>query len=84
MSSEIVAIIAIFIIYFTALIGIFWTKNPGFGKYVSSLVLLVLIIATISIFIVLGKITSDIYNYLISAIIGFLGGVYKNKKENES
>ena len=63
-----------------ALSGIFFTKTKGFGKYTTSLLLLVLILFLASFFLVLGSITPSMFTNVILTVTGFGGGLISAKK----
>jgi len=58
-----------------ALVGIFLTKTPGFGRYTSSTLLLTLVlyVATVSFF--LGKIEGVSFLNILFAVAGWAGGL---------
>lgn len=58
-----------------ALIGIFATKTPGFGRYVSSLLLLTLVLFITALFFAAGKIESPLFANIAFAVVGFAGGL---------
>ena len=64
------------------IIGIFLTKTPGFGRYTSSLLILVLVLFITSVFRILGEIEPQIYVNVIFAIVGYAGGLITGKIED--
>lgn len=75
-----VALICLTIFGTITLLGIFWTKSEGFGKYTTSLLLLVLILFLSSFFLLLGFISPGMFINIIFAITGFGGGLLSAKK----
>lgn len=55
------------------MIGIFATKTKGFGKYTTSLLLLVIILFLSSFLLVLDKIESSMFANVLFAVAGFGG-----------
>ena len=78
-----VALVCISILAAVALIGIFVTKKQGFGKYTTSLLLLVLVLFLSSIFFLMGTITSTMFGNIMFAVTGFGGGLLSAKKLDE-
>ena len=65
------------------LLGIFVTKTKGFGKYTSSLLLLVIVLFLAAFFLVLGKIEPSMFANVLFAVAGFGGGLLSAKKLDE-
>ena len=63
-----------------ALIGIFVTKTPGFGKYSTSLLLFALVLFTAALFFAAGKIESGLFANILFAVAGFAGGLITGKQ----
>lgn len=62
------------------MVGIFRTKTPGFGRYSSSLVILLSVVFVASLFLLLDQLTSQIVGNLLFAIAGYAGGLIGGKK----
>jgi hypothetical protein len=62
------------------LIGVFWTKTEGWGKYSSSTLILVLAVFITTILVVLGKLGESSFANIIFAIVGYAGGLIGSKK----
>jgi len=77
------AIVGVSIIFGVALIGIFLTKTAGFGKYTSSLIILVLALFVASLFLIIGKVDAAQFMSLIFAAVGFAGGIITNVKNGQ-
>ena len=77
-------IIGISIFGIVALIGIFFTKTPGFGKYSTSLLLLTLVLFVTALFFAAGKIESSVFTNIVFSIAGFAGGLITGTQENKS
>jgi hypothetical protein len=75
---------AITIFAAVTLIGIFATKTKGFGKYTTSLLLLVIVLFLSSFFLVLGKIEPTMFANVLFAVAGFGGGLLSAKKLDNS
>lgn len=65
-----------------ALIGIFRTKTPGFGRYSTSLLLLTLVLFVTGLFLAAGKIESSVFANIAFAIAGFAGGLITAKQNS--
>lgn len=74
-------IIGLSILGIAALIGIFLTKTPGFGRYSTSLLLLTLVLFVAALFLATGKIESSVFANIAFAIAGFAGGLITSKQE---
>jgi hypothetical protein len=71
--------VGITIIGAIALLGIFFTKTAGFGKFTTSLLLLVLVLFVSSLFFATGKIETSVFTNILFSIAGFAGGLITNK-----
>lgn len=78
------ALICLTIFGSIALGGIFVTKTKGFGKYTTSLLLLVIVIFLSAFFLVLDKITPTVFANIAFAVTGFGGGLLSAKKLDEA
>jgi nitrogen fixation-related uncharacterized protein len=75
MDQTIALLIVVFLLGAIALIGFFWTKTDGFGKYnTCTLVLLVALILCALLFAA-GRFSADLFANVVMAIIGFAGGL---------
>ena len=72
-------IISIFII---ALIGFFVTKKPGFRKYATALLVLILILFCSTLLIANSKGDIQILINLLFAVAGYAGGLVSMKDDN--
>jgi hypothetical protein len=63
------------------LIGFFLTKSPGFGKYTTSLLLLILVAYVAASAFSIGKIEWPSLANLLFAIAGYAGGLVSPKNE---
>ncbi|MET0001094.1 MAG: hypothetical protein ABW125_17005 [Candidatus Thiodiazotropha lotti] len=64
------------------MVGIFFTKTPGFGKYTTSVVLLSIVLFTSAFFLLFGLIKSDTFANVLFAIAGYGGGLINGKKSD--
>lgn len=71
--------VGIFIIGVGSLIGFFVTKTPGFGKYTTSALLLILVVTISALLYVGGKIEGETMANIIFAVFGFAGGLFTGK-----
>jgi hypothetical protein len=75
-------IIGISVLGVAALIGIFTTKTPGFGKYSTSVLLLSLVLFIAALFLAAGKIESSVFANIAFAVAGFAGGLITGKRDS--
>jgi hypothetical protein len=81
MDTKILAVIVI--VFGGSIVGIFWTKAAGFGRYTTSVLLLVLSLFMVSLALVLGKVDSGPFLSLLFAVVGYAGGlITANSKDN--
>lgn len=81
LTVEFVLIGAICLLAGGALFGVFKTKSAGFGKYTTSVVLLILILAISGLFMAAGKIESSVFANVLFAVAGFAGGLITGKSD---
>ena len=65
-----------------ALIGIFRTKTPGFGRYSTSVLLLTLVLFVSALFLVAGKLDAPVFANIVFAITGFAGGLITGRDKD--
>lgn|GEM_PF-5610690 len=65
------------------LAGVFLTKTKGFGKYTTSLLLLIVVVFLASFFLVLDKIDGTQFTNILFAVAGFGGGLLSAKRLDE-
>lgn len=66
------------------LIGFFITKEKGYGRFNTSVLLLLTVTAFVPLLLVLGKIESRDATNLFFAVIGFAGGLFTAKLKPDS
>jgi hypothetical protein len=75
MNDSLLAVAALVVIFGGALMGVFLTKKAGFGRFSSSLVVLLLVVFSASVFAATGRLQpADLANILF-AVAGFAGGL---------
>jgi hypothetical protein len=74
-----ILVVAIVVIFGGSLVGIFWTKTKGFGKYTTSTVILTLVLFVTSIAFATQRIDSEVLANILFAIAGFAGGLITSK-----
>jgi hypothetical protein len=74
-------LIAVVIVFGGTLVGFFATKTSGFGKYTTSLLLLILVIFVGSVALATGKIEWPSLANLLFAVAGYAGGLVSPKTE---
>ncbi|KAB7740556.1 hypothetical protein F2P47_08495 [Parvibaculum sedimenti] len=78
---EFVPIALTFLIFAGSLLGFFCSKNKGFGKYTTSLLLLILVLFVGAVAFVTGKIDWPNLGNLLFAIAGYAGGLVTPKDD---
>ncbi len=59
-----------------ALLGFFKTKKPGYGRFNTSTLLVILVIIFSSLFFAIEKVTKAEMLHIFFSIIGFAGGLF--------
>ena len=75
-------LLAVFVIGFVALIGFFATKRKGFGKFATSVLLLLLIVIITGLFYAAGKMEPQLLGNIFFAVVGFAGGLFAGKEKS--
>lgn len=75
-------LIAVFVLGLVALGGFFWTKTKGFGRYATSVLLLVLALIISALFFTAGRLDGQFMANILFAIIGFAGGLFTGKEQS--
>ena len=76
-------IIAIFIIGAGSLVGFFKTKTSGFGRFTTSVLLILVVITIASLLYVSGKLDSQVMANILFAVFGFAGGLFTSKDSTQ-
>lgn len=79
---EFAPIISISLIFGGSLVGFFCTKTRGFGKFTSSLLLLILVLFVTAIAFSANKLEWTNVSNLLFAIAGYAGGLVTPKEES--
>jgi hypothetical protein len=75
-------LIAVFVIGVVGLIGFFATKRKGFGKFATSVLLLLLIVIMSGLFYAAGKMQPELLGNIFFAVVGFAGGLFAGKEKS--
>lgn len=79
MSKSEILMLAVFILGAGSIIGFFKTKTAGFGRFTTS-VLLIILVLTISAMLYAGdKLGTDEMSNFLFAVFGFAGGLFTSK-----
>ena len=81
MDKETVALISVTVLGVATVVGILWTKTPGWGMYSTSILILTLALFVIADLLILGKLDGQQAGNLFFTIIGFAGGLIAGKKD---
>lgn len=65
-----------------ALVGFFWTKTDGFGKYNTCTLVLLVVLVLCALLFAAGRFDADLFSSAIMAIIGFAGGLVVAREKN--
>lgn len=79
MDSNSWLILGIFVIGLVALVGFFVTKTAGFGRFATSVFLLVLVLIVSALLFAAGKLDGEVLANIFFAIIGFAGGLFTHR-----
>ena len=74
--------IAIFIIGAGSLIGFFITKTEGFGRFTTSVLLIIIVVTISSLMHAGGKLEANVIANILFAVFGFAGGLFTSKNGN--
>ena len=75
MDKDSIALICLSVFGSITILGILWTKTPGWGRYSTSTLILALALFIGTTLLVLGKLEGQIFANIIFAIIGYAGGL---------
>jgi hypothetical protein len=84
MTPTFLLMIAIFILGAGALIGFFKTKTKGFGRFSTSVFLILLVVVISALLYAGGKLESQVMANVLFAVFGFAGGLFTSKDGNEA
>jgi len=79
-SFDMAKLAAVFLIFAGALGGFFWTKSAGWGRYTTSVLLLILVLFVVSVGFLLGRAGSEPFLNILFAVAGYAGGVLSGEK----
>ncbi|MCB1560873.1 MAG: hypothetical protein KDI75_07240 [Xanthomonadales bacterium] len=74
-------LLAVTVLGAISLIGYFWTKTKGFGRYNSSVLTVILAICFGAIGLVSGLLPGQAFAGLLMAAVGFAGGMVVGKEQ---
>ena len=83
MTATNLLMMAIFILGAGALIGFFKTKTDGFGRFSTSVFLILLVVVISALLYAGGKLESQVMANVLFAVFGFAGGLFTSKDGNE-
>ena len=84
MTTQNIQVICLTILAIAAIIGVLLTKTPGWGRYSTSTLILVLVLFVAADLLLVGKIDSTGVVNILFAIVGYAGGLINGKKENSN
>lgn len=73
-------LLGVFVIGLVALMGFFWTKAKGFGRFSTSTLLLLLVVVAATMLYAGDKLDGIYLANLYFAIVGFAGGLFTAKE----
>jgi hypothetical protein len=74
-------VMGVVILFGGAIAGIFTTKTPGWGKYTTCLLVLVLCLFVGTLALSLGKLEAPQFANLLFAVAGYAGGLVTAKEQ---
>jgi hypothetical protein len=75
-------LLAVFSIGAGPLIGFFRTKTQGFGRFTTSVLLIITVVTIASMLYVAGKLKTNVMANVLFAVFGFAGGLFTSKEGN--
>lgn len=72
-------LIGIFILGAGSLLGFFFTKTTGFGRFTTSTFLIILVVVISSLLYAAGKLEGQVMANVLFAVFGFAGGLFTSK-----
>jgi hypothetical protein len=72
-------ILAVFVIGLVSLVGFFVTKTAGFGRFATSVFLLVLVVIVSALLFAGGKLDGSVLANIFFAVVGFAGGLFTHR-----
>jgi hypothetical protein len=82
MDKDSVALISVTVLGVATIVGVLWTKTPGWGMYSTSILILTLALFVIADLLVLGKLDGQQAANLFFSIVGFAGGLIAGKSKS--
>ena len=79
-NMEALTLLAVVVVFGGSIVGIFWTKTQGFGRYTTSVLILALVLFVAALAFVLGKVEWAPLANLLFAVAGFAGGLITAKE----
>ena len=79
MNTSSLLMLAIFILGAASLVGFFKTKKEGFGRFTTSVLLILLVLIFSSLMYVSGKLEVAVMANVIFSVLGFAGGLFTSK-----
>ena len=67
--------LGVILVFAVAIVGIFSTKTPGFGRYSTTALLLTLVLFVAAMAFILGKVEWSPMANILFVVIGFAGGL---------
>lgn len=83
MTNEFWLMLSVFLIGTGALVGFFITKTKGYGRYSTSLFLILVVTIVASLIYSAGKLDNQVMANILFAVIGFAGGLFTGKDKPE-
>ena len=80
MNSEVLLLASVFLLGAIGLIGFFKTKSSGFGKYTTSILVLLMVLILSTLLFASGRLESTYYTNILMALVGFAGGLINAKE----
>lgn len=79
-------LIGIFLLGGGSICGFFLSKTKGFGRFTTSVLLILLVVTISTLLFVAGKINQEFISNILFAVFGFAGGLFtaKGSKDESS
>jgi hypothetical protein len=83
MDNNSALVLAVVTVGVVALVGFFWTKTKGFGRFATSTFLLLTVVIFTALMLAAGKMEGQIVANIFFATVGFAGGLFTGKEPPE-
>ena len=80
MTTDLWLMLGIFTLGAGSLLGFFFTKTDGFGRFTTSTFLILLVVVLASLLYAAGKLEGQVMANVLFAVFGFAGGLFTSRQ----